>query len=241
MVEEENILRLIIQKESWEEVIYHIVSIENLDPWNIDLVGLTSRFLNYINKIEELDFRIPAKIVFVAVVLLRLKADYLSIFEEEETFEEVAKEKPFVDLGIDPNLIKLGLPMKRMPKRQITLDELITALKKALVVREKKTERRRIWRAQLEAGIGEEDITKRIEDIMEEIDQLMKKLNETKLKFSQIVKKWNRDEIVDHFVPLLHLEQNQKVRTEQEEFFKEIYVSRGISQTDQAKSSEQPK
>lgn len=224
MVEEENILQLIIQKESWEEVIYHIVSIENLDPWNIDLVRLTNSFLSYINKIEEIDFRIPAKIVFVAVVLLRLKADYLSIFEEEETFEEIAKEKPFVDLGIDPNLIKLGLPMKRMPKRQITLNELIVALKKALAVREKKVERRRIWRAQLQAEIGEEDITKRIEEMMNEIDQLMKKLNETKLKFSQIVEKWNRDEIVGHFVPLLHLEQDNKVKCEQEEFFKEIYI-----------------
>lgn len=226
MVEEENILQLIIQKESWEEVIYHIVSIENLDPWNIDLVSLTTSFLTYINKIEELDFRIPAKIVFVAVVLLRLKADYLSIFEEEETFEEVAKEKPFVDLGIDPELIKLGLPMKRMPKRQVTLNELIVALKKALVVREKKTERRRVWRAQLQAGIGEEDITKKIEGIMDEIDRLMKKLNETKLKFSQIVEKWNREEIVEHFVPLLHLEQGNKVKTEQEEFFKDIIISK---------------
>lgn len=226
MVEEENILQLIIQKESWEEVIYHIVSIENLDPWNIDLVSLTTRFLSYINKIGELDFRIPAKIVFVAVVLLRLKADYLSIFEEEESFEEVAKEKPFVDLGIDPNLIKLGLPMKRMPKRQITLNELIVALKKALVVREKKVERKRIWRAQLQAGIGEEDITKRIEEMMNEIDQLMKRMNETKLKFSQIVEKWNREEIVGHFVPLLHLEQSEKVKTEQEDFFKEIFISK---------------
>jgi len=224
MVEEENILQLIIEKESWEEVIYHIVSIENLDPWNIDLVRLTSSFLSYISKMEEVDFRIPAKIVFVVAVLLRLKADYLSIFEEEETFEEVAKEKPFVDLGIDPNLVKLGLPMKRMPKRQVTLNELITALKKALTVRERRTERRRIWRAQLQAEIGEEDITKRIEEMMKEIDELMKKLKEDKLKFSQVVKKWNREQIVGHFVPLLHLEQNEKVRCEQEDFYKDIII-----------------
>lgn len=130
MTEEENILKMIIEKESWEEVIYSIVSLENLNPWDIDLVKLTESFLNYINKLQELDFRIPAKIVFVAAVLLRLKADYLSIFEEEP-LEEVAKEKPFADLGIDPDLIQLGLPMKRMPKRQVTLNELVTALKKS--------------------------------------------------------------------------------------------------------------
>ena len=226
MSEEENILQLIIQKESWEEVIYHIVSIENLDPWDIDLVKLTESFLNYINRIKELDFRIPAKIVFVAAVLLRLKADYLSIFEEEETIEEVAKEKPFVDLGIDPNLIQLGVPMKRIPKRQVTLDELIKALKKALAVRERKEKRIKLWRRRLRMNITEEDITKKIEHIMNEINELMHKMKKNKLKFSQIVEEWNRDQIIDHFVPLLHLEKNEKVRTEQEEFFKEIWITK---------------
>jgi segregation and condensation protein A len=236
MVEENNILDLIIKKESWEEVIYHIVSIENLDPWNIDLVGLTNNFLAYIDKIKELDFRIPAKIVFVAVVLLRLKSDYLSIFEEEKTFEEVAKQKPFPDLGIDPNLVKLGLPMKRMPKRQITLDELIVALKKALVVRERKVERRRVWRAQIQANIDNEaDITNKINNVMKEIDTMMDKLHETKLKFSQIVKKWNNEQIVGHFVPMLHLEQDNRIATEQEDFFKEIYIS--VPKTQDEKSN----
>jgi len=226
MNQEENILQLIIEKESWEEVIYHIVSIENLDPWNINLIKLTTSFIDYINRIEDLDFRIPAKIVFVAAILLRLKADYLSIFEEEETFEEAAKEKPFVDLGIDPKLIKLGVPMKRAPKRQVTLDELITALRKALTVRERRSERKRLWRVRLQAGIAEEDITKKIDDMMKEIDEQMKKSKQEKLKFKQIVKDWNREQIVEHFVPLLHLEQNQKIRTEQEDFFKDIWISK---------------
>jgi len=229
MTEEENIMKLILEKQNWEEVIYNIVSIEHLDPWNIDLIKLTESFLGYMSRIEELDFRIPAKIVFVAAVLLRLKSDYLSIFEEEETIEEMAKSVPFVDLGIDPNLIQLGLPMKRMPKRQVTLDELMTALKKALVVKERRTERKMLWQAQLQAQITEEDITKRIESLMGEIDNLMEKLKQDKLEFSKIVKKWNKDQIVNNFIPLLHLEQSQKIKTEQEDFFKEIYISKRIS------------
>ncbi|MGC8812401.1 MAG: segregation/condensation protein A [Candidatus Aenigmatarchaeota archaeon] len=228
MNQEENILQLIIEKENWEEVIYHIVSIENLNPWDVDLIKLTDSFLNFVQKIQELDFRIPAKIVFVAAVLLRLKADYLSLFEEEETVEEIAKAQPFVDLGIDPSLVQLGLPIKRIPKRQVTLEELITALRKALIVREKKIERRRVWRARLQAQITEEDITKKINHIMNEIDDLMQKLKTNRVKFSQIVEDWNRDQIVDHFVPLLHLEQDEKVVTEQEEFFKDIFISKRV-------------
>jgi segregation and condensation protein A len=225
MTEEENILKLILEKENWEEVIYHIVSIEHLDAWNIDLVKLTESFLRYMKKLEELDFRIPARVVFVAAVLLRLKADYLSIFEEEETIEQVAQQ-PFVDLGIDPNLIQLGVPMKRIPKRQITLDELMVALRKAMIVRERRAERKRVWRARLEAQITEEDIGKRIEEVMREIDELMKKTNAGKVGFSAIVKKWRRDKIIEKFIPLLHLENDRKIETEQEDYFKEIYISK---------------
>jgi len=226
MNQEENILKLIVEKESWEEVIYHIVSIENLDPWNIDLVKLTSKFIEYIQKVEELDFRIPAKIVFVAVVLLRLKADYLSIFEEEESMEEMVKEKPFVDLGIDPNLIELGVPIKRIPKRQVTLDELINALRKALAVRERKEERKILWKKRVIAQISEEDITKRIEHVLKEIDEKIKKFKKEKISFKSIVEEWKRERIVEHFVPLLHLEQGKKVKTEQEDWFDEIWISK---------------
>jgi segregation and condensation protein A len=227
MTEEENILQLVLEKENWEEVIYHIVSIEKLDPWNIDLIKLTDSFLRYMKKIEELDFRVPARVVFVAAVLLRLKADYLSIFEEEETIEEIAQQQP-IDLGIDPNLVHLGLPMRRIPKRQITLDELIMALRKAISVRERRIERKRIWREKLALQVAEEDITKRIEEMMHEIEELMAKMKSEKVGFSQIVKKWERKRIVEKFVPLLHLENDRKIETEQEDYFKEIWIRKRI-------------
>lgn len=224
--EEENILRVILEKESWEEVLYHIVSLEELDPWDVDLVKLTSGFLKFIRSARELDFRIPAKIVFIAAVLLRLKSDYLSLFEEETVMEEVV-EKQKEELGVDPNLIKLGIPMKRIPKRQVTIDELVTALRKALAVRERKVERRRLWKQRLQFELPiEEDITERIEKVMAEIDKALKASKKEVIKFKEIVEEWNRESIVQHFVPLLHLEQDRKIRTEQEEFFRPIYISK---------------
>jgi len=224
MTEEENILRMIIEKESWEEVIYYIVSLENINPWDVDLVKLTESFMRFIKTVEELDFRIPAKVVFVAAILLRLKADYLSIFEEEEKAELLTEQKPFAELGIDPNLVQLGYPMKRVPKRQVTLDELIVALRKALAVRERRTERVAVARRQLADVATEEDITKRIETVLKEIDELISKLNKDKVEFSKIVKDWKRERIVEKFVPLLHLEHDKKVLCDQEDFFKEIMI-----------------
>lgn len=226
VAEEENLLKMVLEKESWEEILYQIVSLENIDPWDVDLVKLTEGFLKFIRDAEQLDFRIPAKIVFVATILLRLKSDYLTIFEERSAVDEaLGKGKPFIDLGIDPKLIKLGVPIKRIPKRQVTLDELVVALKKALDVREKKVDRIQRIRTRLRRELrAEEDITKKIDKVMNDIERRLK--GSDKLKFRDIVGKWDRDDIIENFIPVLHLEKSQKITTDQEEFFKEIFISR---------------
>lgn len=230
--QEEDILKTIIEKESWEDVIYYIVSLEQLNPWDVNLVKLTESFIKFIKNVGDLDFRIPAKVVFVAAILLRLKADYLSMFEEEEeSVEDMLKEdKPFAELGIDPNLVQLGYPMRRTPKRQVTLEELIIALRKALAVRERKEERVKVVRRQLEdIDVVEEDMPIKMEKMMKEIEGLMQKLHKDKIEFAQIVKEWKKDKIVERFVPLLHLEHDGKIVGEQEDFFKEILISKKVS------------
>lgn len=149
------------------------------------------------------------------------------MFEEKENVDEMLKEqKPFAELGIDPNLVQLGYPMRRIPKRQVTLDELIDALRKALAVRERKTERNVLAREQLGNIGNEEDITIKIEKMMSEIEDMMTKLNKDKIEFKTIVKEWKREKIVEKFIPLLHLESDKKIMTEQEDYFKEILISR---------------
>ncbi len=226
MTEENDLLKMVLEKESWEEILYQIVSLEQIDPWDVDIVKLTEGFMNFIRSAEQLDFRIPAKIVFVAAILLRLKSDYLSLFDEKSAVEEVlAEEKPIEELGIDPSLVKLGLPMKRMPKRQVTLDELVTALKKALDVRERKVERKYRIRTRLREELrAEEDITKRIEKVMSQIEDRIKDVDKDKLSFSDLVGEWKREKVVDSFIPILHLEKSDKISTEQLEFFKDILI-----------------
>ncbi len=234
-MEEENILKIVIEKQSWEEIIYYIVNVENMDPWNIDLIKLTGGFLKFLRAAKEVDFRIPAKVVFVAAILLRLKSNYLSIFEEEE--EEEVQQKPLV-YEEPPDLLALGIPLKRVPKRQITLEELVSALRKAVEVREKKDERKVRLKQALQARIAEEeDIEKRLEKIMAEIETMIKKLNQNKVEFSRLVKKWDRKTVIYNFVPLLHLEQKEKIATEQEDWFKEILIKKAEPQKQQEEIS----
>lgn len=231
-MQEQNLLEMIIKEESWEELIYNIVSYEGLDPWDIDIIKLTDSFIKYIEGLKVLDFRIPAKVVLVAAILLKLKSDILSPLKgvETEYFPESTQLSPdFQQIIEDLKKFKLKPPMERHVKRKVTLDELVDALRKAMKVKGKKERIRRVLGRRIRREIGEEvDVEVRIKELMSEIDNLLMKLKSNKVEFSKIVDKWVREEIVKHFMPLLYLSSRGKVSTEQEEFFKEIYIFKKI-------------
>ncbi|MEM5799171.1 MAG: ScpA family protein [Candidatus Aenigmatarchaeota archaeon] len=226
---EQDLLKTVMESESWEEVIYNIVSIEGLDPWDIDIIKLTDSFLKYIENIKMLDFRIPAKIVFVAAILLKLKTETLfpKQKEEEIVLSEI-NEDEFKEIREKLHQIKLTPPLERMPTRTVTLDELLEALRKAMKVKERKEYRRHALGKKManHINISEEDIEKRIENLLKEIEDLTKMLKKEKVEFSKLVDKWERNEIVKYFLPLLYLANRGDVTAEQEEFFKEIYISK---------------
>jgi chromatin segregation and condensation protein Rec8/ScpA/Scc1 (kleisin family) len=151
-----------------------------------------------------------------------MKAEYL-MMKEEEKMEEKEEEIPeFLD--IKPEMLKLSYPIKRIPRRQITLEELIIALKRAIEIEQKKKARRDILsqRLQKEINLEEEDIEVRIQKVLQKIEDLYFK--KSKVEFRDIVEKWERSEIVKNFLPILHLEKNKEIKTEQPDFFKEIWI-----------------
>ena len=221
---------MIINEESWEELIYNIVSYEGMDPWDVDIIKLADSFLKYIEDFKTLDFRIPAKVVLVAAILLKLKSEGLSPMKVEEMQyfpESGLTVDEFNQIREELSKLSLKLPIERHVKRKVTLDELIDALNKAMKVEVKKERIKRVLGKRIKAEIGEEeDIEVRINDLMSEIDGLLLKLQSDKVEFSKIVEKWERDDIVRHFMPLLYLSSRGKVETDQEEFFKEILISK---------------
>jgi len=229
-MKQDNLLKMIIEKESWEDIIYQIVSFENLDPWDIDIIKLTDSFLKYIEKMKILDFRIPAKIVVVAAILLRLKCEIFSPFERTISSTSLNQEidDEILRLKEETENLELKNPIKRRPKRKVTLDELVDALKKAVKVQEKKETTKNKLRSKIGRHLAsdEVDIEVRINNLMFEIDGLLGKLNSEKVEFSKLVNEWESETIINNFLPLLHLASRGKVGTEQKQFFKEIYVKK---------------
>ena len=72
--------------------------------------------------------------------------------------------------------------------------------------------------------IREDNITKRIGRLYEKINTMLSRVKKDEVKFSKLVDRWEKQEVVNTFLPLVYLESEKKVTTRQEEMFKEIFV-----------------
>ncbi|MEM5778211.1 MAG: segregation/condensation protein A [Candidatus Aenigmatarchaeota archaeon] len=226
MLTDQQLINLMISEPSWEDVIIKIVAEEQMDPWSVDIIRLANVFLNYLQKMEQLDLRIPARFILIAAILLRMKSDVLAEKEEKIYIPESEREADET-LRILASLPPLQPPLKRIPLRNVSLEELISALRKAYEIQERRIERKLKIKRAVEVAIPPleaEDITERINKLLLQINEALAEVES--IEFSRLVKRWSRKEIVEALMPLLHLSQDGKINLTQEELFKEIFVKK---------------
>jgi len=232
----ENIMNLITSECSWEQIIYKIIAWEGLDPWDLDIKALSDSFVKYITKMDQLDFKVPAKYVVIAAVLLRMKSDHLEFLEflqdmdgpQEELDSEIeVSENSSLENEDEFQINPITIPPKRRPVRKIMVTELISALRKTLETSERRRVKTIRRKGQIE--LRDQNIVNRISHIYERIDQLLSKIKKSKnrqIKFSELVDNWNRKNIIDTFLPLVFLDNDKKVRCQQEKMFDDILISK---------------
>ncbi len=231
----EQIMRILLEKDdiSWQQIIYELVRSEQMDPWDIDISLLTKRYIEMIQKLKELNFRVSGKIVLAAAILLRIKSTKLvgedmleldKLIEQTETMEpdlldDISPER-IKDLlnGEKPTLIP-KLPQPR--KRKVSIHDLVRALEKALEVKE-----RRLMNSMPKSII----VPKKPVDITIIIKELYIKIKRffsaglAKLTFDKLIPSKNKEDVVYTFVPLLHLATQRKIDMLQEVPFGEIEI-----------------
>ena len=97
--------------------------------------------MQYIDSLEKRDLRIPARTLLYASVLLRMKSDSMEEQKDEEPEPGDGGDRGRVGRGMKENLPRP--PVRRLTKRPVTLDELISELKKAEMVGRRKAMRDR--------------------------------------------------------------------------------------------------
>lgn len=142
------------------EILVQMAERGEIDPWNIDIVEVTDRFLAELERRRELDLRVSGRTLFYSSVLLRMKSEYLDTPQESEDEGEFSDEDPFAG-DADPfsedavtaralgpielleREIDRRIKRKDARKRPVTLYELITQLKLAEKAERRRQRRRR--------------------------------------------------------------------------------------------------
>lgn len=207
----------------WKEMLIDVVHKERMDPWDIDISLLTSKFLENIRKLKEIDFRIPANAILAASILLRYKADSWVFVEPEP---DIAQGVWIPDGLITEPVIPELTPIVRITKRKVSLDELIGAVEDVIKKEKKKATKKSVMstipQSLIDIVENQEDFGKLLNHVHEKIKANMDK--ERLVMFSSLLPERNVDEMIKHFVPLLHLANHKKVYMWQDEMFGEILI-----------------
>ncbi|WP_299229566.1 segregation/condensation protein A [Sulfurihydrogenibium sp.] len=197
-----------MQEQNPIDIILKLVLKGEIDPWNIDITVLAEKYLEEVKKMYIPVFQTVSKVLIVAALLLKMKAESLKIEDEEENEDKTSRKRLF---GI---------------KRFYTIEELAMILKEYTQPpvdyspskrspsqkRERNSAKKikkfdyQLHRASLEEAI------KFIEDYLEEVMQV--------IKFSE----FNYPDKTQAFVALLFLNYDNKINLYQEEHFGEIYI-----------------
>ncbi len=217
---------------SWQAIIYDLINSEQLDPWDIDLVLLTRKFLDRIRVLEEANFFISSKVLFAASLLLRIKSEILlsqyipsldSILFGEKKDKKHVQERLELDEEVPALVPRTPLPRSR----RVTLPELMAALGKAISTENRRVEKIvRLKQYELETAVALPRQSLSIRDRMKRVYERLQSLfsrAERRMAFSEIVGGTNEERVAT-FIPLLHLDSQHKIFLEQEEHLDEIWV-----------------
>ncbi len=219
---------------TWRDILYSVL--EGMNPWDIDLVELATRYSLKVDEMVEMNFRLPANVVLVCSVLLRMKADILTPIEEE--YEDVSASLNFIFnsdypiaalLNTSDEPYPISIKPARALTRKVTANELIGAIQDALSERTKMIERAKMRAARktLDDETPTEVYLEPQINIVEAIEHTYARVmsilsSKEVVLFSEMAK--TKDEVVRVFLSLLHLSNSQKVTLNQEQLFGEIYI-----------------
>ncbi|MFN3383704.1 MAG: segregation/condensation protein A [Archaeoglobaceae archaeon] len=193
-----------------------------IDPWNIDVIDVTDKFLRKIEEAKKLDLRVSGRVLLYAAILVRMKADAIAPSPPVEEDFEIIEVEENEELEIDEIFVEEVLRAQRRRIRKIsTLKDLIKELKKAEAIeRRRKRRRERIEFDYITSIPHEENLEREIAEVEDYLVKILKKKSIITL-FSIADTK---ERVIGIYLPLLHLVQRRRFTIEQREFYDDIEI-----------------
>lgn len=234
---QDKVFQLLFEEDeiTWQNILYNLVTKENMDPWDVNISTLSKKFMDMLKQLKDMDFNLPGKVVLAAALLLRLKSSKLvdeEILELDRLIastEEIEDADDLIDYeeALPGNLIGEEKPklIPRTPqprKRKVSIYDLVDALEKALEVR-----KRRVTRSIPPQNIVLPEKTVNMGMVMGTLFKKIKELfslGNKRLTFQQLIPSESKEDKVSTFVPLLHLINQRKINVYQQQHFGEIEI-----------------
>jgi len=197
-----------------------LVRNHKITPWEIDVEKLVALYSHKLREMEEYDIRIPARVLYSAATLLRIKSAYAlnghgNGVESEDLEELLEIEIP--DRG--------ELTIEYFVPRKLTLDDLLGALRDAIsdLPRKKVKTPKRPGRMTIDVR---NDVDVKLEELMSEMFLKIKKSFDggDKPSLFNLTDEQTKEKIVLNFILMLFLCTEGKIRLEQPEPFGDIYA-----------------
>lgn len=227
---------LLVKKDeiTWQNIIQDLIKSEEMNPWDIDVSLLSKKYLEKIKELKESNLFISGKIVLASSILIRIKShklvteDILNFdnkMNPPEEYQELAElfgNAPSPEYDLPQLTIKTPMPRKR----KVTINDLMGALQKALEVNQRRALRREALKY-IDVKIPEKkiDMSKLILSVYNQIINFFK-TKKGDLTFSKLVNSPKKEDKILTFIPLLHLDNQEKINLEQKEHFGEIHITK---------------
>ena len=219
------------------DLLLHLVKENKMDLFNIRLEVIIDEYLEFINKMEEMNLIVASSYLVMASELIELKSKKLLPRNEEETSEEdeISEEKlinrlieyqKYKDLTSDfkkleeerkeifttlpKNLKEYSDETGVIPNSDITLEDLVDAFKKFL-------ERKELEKP-LTTKVTKKEIS--VEERERDVKKILKK--KKKVNFLELFDVVTKEYVVVTFLTILEMCRKNEIRLTQDDMFGEI-------------------
>jgi segregation and condensation protein A len=226
---------------------FDLVLNQNMNPWDIDLVGFSTMYLKRAKK-EKIDLMAAGRIIYMAWKVLRMQSDHLVV--NMETKEDVIEqgfgwediptatwlanddEYSYTNLLMKMPQSPLEEPLRRDSTRKVTLIELLSAFDEVRkeseqyklldqLRQEERIQLEQKARKAMKGSAHEDHLEEDVATVWERICQFPKK----SMNFSELCEIDSPEERIKTFISILFLAYEKKIIVHQQKFpYGEIYI-----------------
>ena len=228
------------------EILVQMAKAGKIDPWNIDIIDVTDKYLSHLFEIKAHNLRATSKTLLFASILLRLKSNILEgtdilDFEEQQDDDYEIVDDEIIESYEPPknNIISFSEVLQRRTSvkinrnRTVTLKDLIRQLefyeklekKHSLKQMQERAQRRIRSYANLTADdivnlAHEEFIENSVKAIQTKLDKIFN--TNKKVELNELISIGMNK--ISAYIALLFLTAEGKCDLEQDEFYSDLYV-----------------